>query len=150
MEKFKAHKFLLVTLILLVLFGALAFSNYLIKGESKTETKSETKVEEEVSEDSNTKSEGVTVEEGESSAKVKLENEVNSGKNNGGAVGTCTITKNGVTTVVPSNEVNINEHSKGDISVKVDCDNTYSSSNGSSSNKATIKNDVKIDVSTSN
>ncbi len=147
MEKFKAHKFLLVTLILLVLFGALAVSNYLIKGESKTETKSETTSEkvEETSDSAN-----VSVEEGNNSAKVKLENEVNSGENNSGAIGTCTVTKNGVTTVVPANEVNINEHSKGDISVKVDCDNTYSSSNGSSSNKATIKNDVKIDVSTSN
>lgn len=148
MEKLKAHKLLLLTLILLGLFGALAFSNYLIKGESRTENKNETKVEETASEDSNT--EGVTVEEGNNSAKVKVENEVNSGASGSGAIGTCTVTKNGVTTVVPANEVKINEKSDEDINVKIDCDNSYQSNNGNSSNKATIKNDVKINVSTSN
>lgn len=78
-----------------------------------------------------------------SSAEPKNEDSnSNSSSNNSG---TCQVTKNGVTEIVPADQVNVNETGSGDISVKVVCDNKVESN---SSTK--VENKVNVKVNTSN
>ena len=64
--------------------------------------------------------------------------------------GTCTVTKNGVTTIVPSDQVNINENSSADVNVKVDCKSTSSNSSSSYSNSSSVNTNINIQSNTSN
>lgn len=68
----------------------------------------------------------------------------------GQQTGTCKITKNGVTSIVPADEVKVYERSAGDVNVKIECQGSQSNNNGSSTNKSDIKTDIKIETNTSN
>ncbi len=83
--------------------------------------------------------------EGNSKSSVKAATDTNTTPN-----GTCKVTKNGVTQIVPAGQVNVTEKSSGDISVKVECNNSTSSADGSSSNKTSIKNSINVNVNSSN
>ncbi len=76
------------------------------------------------------------------SADIKINDNV---KGTGTQSGTCTVTKNGVTTTVPAGSVNVNEKSSGDINVKVNCNTT-----SNSSSQTSVKNDVNIKVNSGN
>lgn len=76
------------------------------------------------------------------SADIKINDNV---KGAGNQSGTCTVTKNGVTTTVPVGSVNVNEKSSGDINVKVDC-----KSQTNSSNQTSINNNVDVKVNSGN
>ncbi|HEY4695109.1 MAG TPA: hypothetical protein VIH52_04085, partial [Candidatus Nanoarchaeia archaeon] len=96
-----------------------------------------------VNEKSSTKEPEVTEEaadkdeNGENSVKVDVNKSVQGETDQSSTgVGTCTVTKNGVTEVVPADQVTIDEKSSGDINIKVDCENSSSSS----SNKTSIEN----------
>ena len=138
MQTFKTHKFLISIVFLLVIFFAAVFSNHLIENSSIIKpTVEKTKLEE-------NSSDNISVEEGNNSANVKSE------QTSQNSAGTCKVTRNGVVTIVPADQVNINESSAGDINVKVECDNSTSSSTNNSSNKTSIKNDIDVNVNTSN
>jgi hypothetical protein len=85
----------------------------------------------------------VKIATGSNSVNVNVDNSTNiKGKD---TQGTCTVTKNGKTETVPAGSVNVNEKSTEDIDVKVNCD-----SSSSTSNQTSIKNDVNVQVNTSN
>lgn len=64
------------------------------------------------------------------------------------ASGTCKVTKNGVTTVVPSDQITVNESSSGDINLKVDCNSGSKSSSGTSKNTTSIKTNINVNSNT--
>ncbi len=138
---------------LLVLFLLLAglTSTELIKNESTSKDKKAEKPATS-SENGQVNSQVTT---GNSSAEVKVENKTepqppSNSQSNSSNPGTCKVTKNGVTTTVPADEVNINETGPGDKNIKVECDNKQSTSTNNGSNQSSIENKVKIDVNTSN
>nr|QBM01647.1 hypothetical protein [uncultured archaeon] len=105
-----------------------------------------------VNEKSSTKEPEVTEEaadkdeNGENSVKVDMNNSVQGEVDHpSSGSGTCTVTKNGVTEVVPADQVTIDEKSSGDINIKVDCENSSSSS----SNKTSIENKIDIKAESS-
>jgi len=123
----------------------------LVKGENQIQLKPTTSSEEH----SNTN-------QGENSVKVKVNDSVqgvtsntttstdsnsNSESTTTNDNGTCTVTKNGVTETMPADKVDVVAHGTGDQKVDVKCDNNYSSS---SNNTTSIKNNVHIDVNSSN
>jgi hypothetical protein len=145
MENLKTHKFSFGVLVLLVLFLAALFSTSLIKNESDTKVNVEkTSVEE-------SDGTGVTVEEGNNSTKVQVNNQIKSEQTSqtNPNPGTCTVTRNGVVTIVPADQVNVKETGNGDKNVKVVCNNSSSSSTNNGNNQTTIDNKVNIQVKTS-
>lgn len=87
----------------------------------------------------------------DNSVKVNIDNSVKGVvDSNPNQNGTCSVTRNGVTEIVPADKVNVNESGSGDINVKVECNNSSYSTNGSGSNKTSIKNDIKVNVNSSN
>ncbi len=128
MKILKTHKFSLSMTFLLIIFFTAVFSNYLIKNDSVTKpTVEKTKVED-------SSSGNVNVEKSNNSANVEVNNKVKSEQTSQSTNGTCKVTRNGVVTIVPANQVNVNEKSSGDINVKVECDS----------------NDIDVKVNTSN
>jgi len=91
-----------------------------------------------------------TTEVGDNSVKVNIDNSVKGTSDISNQSGTCSVTRNGVTEIVPADKVNVNENGSGDLNVKVVCDNSSSSTNGNSSNKTSIKNNVNVHVNSSN
>jgi hypothetical protein len=87
---------------------------------------------------------------GKNDVKVNLDNSVKGASDDPTESNTCQVTRNGVTETVPADQVSINESGSGDISVKVECDNSSSSINGNGPNKTSIKNDIKVRVNSSN
>lgn len=131
-------------LFLIVIFFSAVFSNYLIENDSVTKPAVEkTKAEA----NSNDK---VNVEEGSNYVNVDVNNQVKSEQTSQSTNGTCKIIRNGVVTIVPADQVNVNEKSDGDINVKVECDNSSSSATTNGSNKTSIKHDIDVNVNTSN
>lgn len=127
-------------LVLAIVFFVLALLNPpLFKGEN-SEKLSTKKVVENKSPEINIATES----SGDNSVKVNIDNSNTTSKTNS-QTGTCTVTKNGKTEIVPAGSVNINEKSSGDINVKVDCN-----SSSSTSNQTSIKNNVDVKVNTSN
>ena len=83
----------------------------------------------------------------DNSVKVNIDNSVKgTTDDNTNQPGTCKVTRNGVTEIVPADKVDINENSSGDINVKAECDNSSSTTNGNGSNKTSIKNSIQIEA----
>lgn len=78
------------------------------------------------------------------SVDINLNNQTSGNSSSTENKGTCKVTKNGVTTIVPADQVKINEKSGGDVNIKVECENKVNSSNTS------INNNVRVNTSTSN
>src|SRR3972149_7607867 len=109
MQIFKTHKYSLSMLFLLAIFFSAVFSNYLIENDSATKPIVEkTKLEE-------NPTGNVNVENDNNSANVEVNNQVKSEQTNQSTSGTCKVTRNGVVTIVPATQVNVNEKSSGDI-----------------------------------
>ena len=87
----------------------------------------------------------------DNSVKVNIDNSVKGTiDDNTNQPGTCKVTRNGVTEIVPADKVDVNENGSGDINVKVECDNSSTTTNGNSLNKTSIKNDINVKVNSSN
>jgi hypothetical protein len=145
MRNFAAYKFPIFIAILLLVFSTIVGSQQLIKNAEQTKPV----VKESSVESAESNEVTAEIKEGEAKAEVKVNNEsgVNSNQNGQGSTGTCKVTRNGVTEIVPADQVNVNEKSSGDITVKVECDSTLNQSNGSSSNNTSIKNKIDVNVS---
>lgn len=125
-------------LIVAIIFFVLAFINPpIFKGESSEKVET-TKIATESSPE-------IKVSTGSASNSVNVNVGDSQTVNGKDSSGTCTVTKNGKTEVVPADSVNVNEKSSGDINVKVDCNNSTNTSNQSS-----VKNNVNVKVNTSN
>jgi len=134
----KAFPLLIITGLLLLLTVP---NPLMVKEENK---KQEPKVESQKT-DSQTNSSEVQINEGDNSVKVDVNNKVQSAEDQTSQSnpGTCKVTINGETKVVPADQVNVNETGSGDKNISVDCE----TNTNSSSNQTTVKN--KIDINTS-
>jgi hypothetical protein len=86
---------------------------------------------------------------GENSVKVDVNNSIQGTTDNNSqsspSSGTCKVTKNGVTEIIPASQVNIDEESTEDLNIIVECE-----SKSSSSNQTSVKNEVNIKANSSN
>ncbi|HSX58288.1 MAG TPA: hypothetical protein VLE47_03430, partial [Candidatus Saccharimonadales bacterium] len=143
-----SHKFPILLVILLTLLSISSVSTGLItKSENQEKSPSVKKTNSTVK----TSSTPETINDGENSVKVNVDDKISANQNSADTNssntstqnGTCTVTKNGVTTVVPADQVKIDEHVSGDVTVKVNCENKINQSN-SSSTSVNNKIDVKV------
>ncbi len=145
MSFIKTYKFPLAIFALLVIYSSAVFSVQLVQGDQKTNDVTKKTV---LSAKSDNTS--VEVKEGTSSAKVNIENSTPPNQSGTGSSGVCKVTRNGVVTYVPSNQVNVNETGPGDKNVKVECNNSTSQSNESDTNNNSVNSNINVHVKTSN
>lgn len=149
MENLKAYKFPILIIFLSVIFSAIVLSQNLIK--NANQIKSEMASEKEPTVQDTKESISSKLKTGDSEVKIDVNNSLNQNPTtNSNQNGTCKVTRNGVTEIVPADQVNVNESSSGDITVKVECDNTSSSNTQNSSSKTSINNKIDVKVNTSN
>lgn len=146
MKYLKAYKFPLTLTILLVLYFSTVFSVRLIKSDEQPKTETKKTVLPAATQNT---PDSVPSEEAVGTNQVQIDNSAKSGSVSEGTSGTCTVTRNGVVTIVPANQININETGPGDKNVKVECNNSTSQTNGSNSNNTSIKSKIDVNVNTS-
>jgi hypothetical protein len=117
----------------------------LVKEQAETKPQTVTEVE------NKTNTNQIDMSSGENSVKVEVDNKVQASTDNNNnnqttpTQGTCTVTINGVTTVVPADQVKIDESGPEDQNVQVNCHNEVNSS----TNKSSTKTKVDINVNSS-
>lgn len=147
MRMLKAYKSVWLVLFLILIYSTIVVSQSLIKNSNQVK---DTPVKKSVLQ-ANTATVSAKIDEGNSSAEVKINTQVPSNQTQTSSTpGTCKVTRNGVTETVPADQVKVNEKSSGDITVKIECDNSSSSSTANGSSKTSIKNSIDLNVSTSN